>query len=77
MKYLCLIYETEANWASYSKEQADSIMGEYWAFTEDIRKNGHWLGGETPRRRCVCATARSPRPTVRSPRRKSSSVATI
>lgn len=46
MKYLCLIYENETNWASYSKEQADSIMGEYFAFTEDIRKNGQWLGGE-------------------------------
>lgn len=46
MKYLCLIYENETNWASYSKEQADSIMGEYFAFTEDIRKSGHALGGE-------------------------------
>jgi hypothetical protein len=46
MKYLCLIYENEANWASASKEQGEAIMGEYVAFTEDIRKSGHLLGGE-------------------------------
>ena len=36
----------ETNWASYSKEQADAIMGEYFAFTDDIRKSGHGLGGD-------------------------------
>jgi hypothetical protein len=47
MKYLCLIYnEEEARAASYSKEQGDAIRGEYMAFTDDIRKSGHLLGGE-------------------------------
>ena len=46
MKYLCLIYENERSWESISKEQADAMMGEYFQFTEDIRKSGHYVGGE-------------------------------
>jgi len=46
MKYLCLIYENEAAWASHSKEEGDAVMGEYYAFTDDIKKSGHLLGGE-------------------------------
>ena len=46
MKYLCLIYDNESTWASMSKEQADAMMGEYFAFTEGIRKSGHYLAGE-------------------------------
>lgn len=46
MRYLCLIYEDEKRWESMPKEQAEAMMGEYGAFTEDIRKNGQYLAGE-------------------------------
>jgi len=46
MKYLCLIYENESNWENVTKEQGDAVMGEYFAFTEDIRKNGKYVAGE-------------------------------
>ena len=46
MKYLCLIYDEEAKMTSMSKDQSDAFMGEYFAFTEDIKKSGHYLGGE-------------------------------
>ena len=46
MKYLCLIYEDEKNWNKMPKDQADAVMGEYFAFTDGIRKSGHYLGGE-------------------------------
>lgn len=46
MKYLCLIYDDEMKWATMAKEQADALMGEYFAFTTDIRKSGHYLAGE-------------------------------
>ena len=46
MKYLCLIYESESNWANMSKEEGDKIMHEYFAFTQDIKTSGHYLGGE-------------------------------
>ena len=46
MKYLCLIYDDESRWATMSKEEADAMMGEYFAFTEGIRKSGQYLAGE-------------------------------
>jgi hypothetical protein len=46
VKYLCLIYEDEKNWGTLSKEQADAMMGEYFAFTDGIKKSNHYIGGE-------------------------------
>ena len=46
MKYLCLIYDEEKNLATMSKGEADAMMGEYFAFTDGIKKSGHYLGGE-------------------------------
>lgn len=45
MKYLCLIYDEEAKLGSMSKAEMDALMGEYFAFTTDIRQSGHYLGG--------------------------------
>ena len=45
MKYLCLIYDEEKKLAGMSKSEGDAFMGEYCAFTEGIRKSGHYLGG--------------------------------
>jgi hypothetical protein len=39
MKYLCLIYDDE-------KDEGNAFMGEYFAFTEDVRKSGHYVAGE-------------------------------
>ena len=46
MKYLCLIYENEKNWETMPQSDAEAIMNEYFAFTEDIRKNGKYVAGE-------------------------------
>ena len=46
MKYLCLIYENEKSWETMPKEQADAIMGEYFAFTDGIRQSGHYVAGD-------------------------------
>ena len=46
MKYLCLIYDEEKKVGSMSKAEADAFMGEYFAFTEGIRKSGHYVAGE-------------------------------
>ena len=45
MKYLCLIYDSEQQAATMSKEQGDAIMAEYFAFTDAIRKSGQYLAG--------------------------------
>jgi len=46
MKYLCLIYDDEKKWDSMAKTEAETMMGEYFAFTEDIKKSGHYVAGE-------------------------------
>ena len=46
MRYLCLIYEDESKWATMSEADANAIMGEYFAFTEAVKKSGHYVGGE-------------------------------
>ncbi len=46
MKYLCLIYNAEQNMNSLSKADMDAMMAEYFAFTEGIRKSGHYVAGE-------------------------------
>jgi len=45
MKYLCLIYDEEKTYQTMSREQGEALMGEYFAFTKDIRQSGHYLGG--------------------------------
>ncbi len=46
MRYLCLIYDEEKKLDAMPKSESDSFLGEYFAFTEGIRKSGHYLGGE-------------------------------
>jgi hypothetical protein len=46
MRYLCLIYDNEKTTSAMSKGEADAFMGDYYAFTEGIKKSGHYVGGE-------------------------------
>jgi hypothetical protein len=46
MKYLCLIYDEEKKLGAMSKSESDGFMGEYHAFTEAVRKSGHYLAGQ-------------------------------
>jgi len=46
VRYLCLIYDEESKWGTMPKEQAEAMMGEYFAFTEGIKQSGHYVGGE-------------------------------
>jgi len=45
MQYLCLIYDDESTGARMTKEEGQAIMGEYFAFTDNIKKSGHYVGG--------------------------------
>jgi hypothetical protein len=47
MKYLCLIYDTEARWATMSEQEGRQIMKEYFDFTDDIMKSGHMIAGDS------------------------------
>ena len=46
MRYLCLIYDDEKKMAGMSKSEGDAFMGEYFAFTDGVKKSGHYIGGE-------------------------------
>jgi len=46
MRYLCLIYEDEKAWQKLSEAEMQKGMAEYNAFTDNIRKNGNYVGGE-------------------------------
>jgi len=46
MRYLCLIYENEKAWETLPPAESEAVMGEYFAFTADIQKNGKFVAGE-------------------------------
>ena len=60
MKYLCLIYDDEKLWPSMPKAEAEAMMGEYFAFTEAVKKSGHYLGGNAlqPTSTATCVRVR-------------------
>jgi hypothetical protein len=46
MKYLLLIYENEANFATITEEEGNRIFAEYMDYTKGIRKSGNYISGE-------------------------------
>ena len=46
MRYLCLIYDNEQQWATMPKNQSDTLMGEYGAFTQGLKQSGKYVAGE-------------------------------
>ncbi len=58
MKYLCLIYQDETLRPTMPKAEADKIYGEYFAFTDDIKKSGHYVGGNPLQPTHTAATVR-------------------
>ena len=44
MKYLCLIYQNEET-SARNAQQGVPMSQEYFAFTQEIQKSGHMLGG--------------------------------
>ena len=46
MKYICLIYDDEKKWVTMPKEESDAISGEYFAFTNSIKKSGQYIAGD-------------------------------
>ena len=46
MKYMCIIYGQESQWAKMSEAEQGAIFGEYMSFTEAIKQAGKYVGGE-------------------------------
>lgn len=46
MKYMLLIYTSEAQWAAQTPADVQATMGEYRAFTESIQAGGQMVAGD-------------------------------
>ena len=44
MKFLCLVYQEEKEEANVPKEMIQQAKKDYWAFAEDIKKSGNYVG---------------------------------
>jgi len=48
MKYMLLIYESEADWDALTEAEQLAEMGQYERFTDDIRRSGNYLAQVPP-----------------------------
>lgn len=46
MKYICLGYMDEKKWDTMSETERNAFMDECFAYDDELRKNGHFIGGE-------------------------------
>jgi len=46
MKYVCLGFIDESKWASIPQEEAQKMMEECFAYDDELRRGGHFIGGE-------------------------------
>jgi len=46
MRYMLLIYNKESNWAALDEKARGKLYQEYMAFTDAIRKSGHYVAGD-------------------------------
>lgn len=46
MRYLCLIYDEEKKIEQMSQKESEAFMGDYFTFTDNIRKSGHHIAGD-------------------------------
>ena len=46
MKYICLGYINEKEWASATEAEQQAMMDECFTYDDELRKNGHFTGGE-------------------------------
>jgi hypothetical protein len=46
MKYICLGYMDESRWETMTEEERNSFMDEAFAYDEELKKKGHFTGGE-------------------------------
>ena len=46
MKYICLGYIEEGKWEGMSESERNAMMDECFTYDDELRKNGHFTGGE-------------------------------
>ncbi len=46
MKYICLGYCEEKKWETMPESERNALMDECFAYDDELKKNGHFVGGE-------------------------------
>jgi len=46
MKFICLGYLDEKNWLTLSQKEQNNLIDECFTYDDQLRKNGHFAGGE-------------------------------
>jgi hypothetical protein len=58
MKYICLGYIEEKKWEAMSESTRNAFMDECFAYDDELRRNGHFVGGEALQSHRNAATLR-------------------
>jgi hypothetical protein len=45
-QYMLLIYDDPSAWQSLSEEEQNAVMGEYFAYTNELREAGAYVAGD-------------------------------
>jgi hypothetical protein len=46
MKFICLGFHDESAWATMSESERKSFMDKCFAYDDELRRGGHFIGGE-------------------------------
>lgn len=46
MQYMLLIHDDPSAWATMSEQEIGALMGEYFAYTDEMRKAGAFVAGD-------------------------------
>jgi hypothetical protein len=58
MQYLLLIYDNEKMWPAMNEKERNALMGEYFAFTEELKKSGKHVAGDALQPTSTATTVR-------------------
>jgi hypothetical protein len=58
MRYVCLGYADEKKWDALPEDELNSMMEECFAYDDELRRNGHFVGGEALQSARQAATLR-------------------
>jgi hypothetical protein len=58
MKFICLGFYDEAAWTAMSESERKSFMDDCFAYDDELRRGGHFIGGEALQPASSAATVR-------------------
>jgi hypothetical protein len=58
MQYLLLIHDDEKRWETMSEDERNAVFGEYFAYTNELRDSGAFVGGNQLQPTAAATTVR-------------------